>query len=381
MLQLFAEEEIASILKFQKTHALYRQTPFVSLSHLAEYIGVGEIRLKDESQRFGLNAFKVMGGIYAIGKYIANTLDKNIEELSFSELQSEEVKQQLGDLTFISATDGNHGRGVAWAAKELGQQSVIYLPKGSSQERLDAIRNAGAKAEITDVNYDETVEMCARLAEENGWVLVQDTAWEGYEAIPQWIMQGYASIAKEMADQAEKEHALPPTHVILQAGVGSFAAGIAAYFIRRYGEKAPKIVLAEPDQADCYFRSFSDEEGRMRTVTGDMNSMMAGLNCGVPNTQAFELLKHHASGAFSCPDWVAGLGMRVLGNPLAGDARIISGESGAVPLGLLYHLAVSERSDAWTELGFGTDSRVWLISTEGDTDAENYRRVVWLKDR
>lgn len=226
----FSEEAIKkSVRDFQKTHVAYEKTPLRTLSNLANYLHIADLKVKDESFRFGLHAFKVLGGIYAIGKYIADQLGERIENLSFSELQSEAVREKIGQLTFISATDGNHGKGVAWAARELGQNSVIYLPKGSSQARLDAIRKEGAEAAITDKNYDDTVKMCSKLAETNGWIMVQDTAWEGYDKIPLWIMQGYATIAAEIIEEQERV----PTHIFVQAGVGSFAAGIAAYFLSR----------------------------------------------------------------------------------------------------------------------------------------------------
>lgn len=157
----------------------------------------------------------------------------------------------------------------------MGHQSIIYLPKGSSLERLEAIRNERASAEITDVNYDETVRMCAALAEKNNWILVQDTAWEGYDDIPLWIMQGYAAIAKEMVKQLEVQSSEAPTHVFLQAGVGSFAAAIAAYLIHYYQKAPPKIIVVEPHLANCYYRSFSNNDGKIEAVAGDMNLWLA----------------------------------------------------------------------------------------------------------
>ncbi|MFD1929175.1 diaminopropionate ammonia-lyase [Sporosarcina siberiensis] len=376
-LSYFSKDEINKVLKFQKTHPLYTNTPLESLPSLADYLSVAEIRVKDESQRFGLNAFKVMGGIYAIGKYLAEKLGRDIESLSFSELQSSEVRDQLGDITFISATDGNHGRGVAWAARELGQKSVIYMPKGSSKQRLNAIREEGATAAITDVNYDETVRICAKLAEENGWVMVQDTAWEGYDEIPLWIMQGYSAIAQEIIEEMEVQKEKPPTHIFLQAGVGSYAAGIGAYYTQYYRDDPPKIVVVESNLADCYYRSFSNSTGTMEIVSGDMNTIMAGLACGEPNKRAFRILKQYAWASYSCADHIAALGMRVLGNPLLNDPKIISGESGAVPLGLLFYLRAFENRKACEELRLNETSRILLISTEGDTDYQSYLDVVW----
>lgn len=376
-LELFSTDKIANVLNFQKTHKQYAETPLVSLNHLSKHLNLASIQVKDESKRFGLNAFKVMGGIYAIGKYIADKLGRNIETISFEELQSEEVKEQIGNITFISATDGNHGRGVAWAARELGQKSIIYMPKGSSESRLEAIRNEGAESKITNVNYDETIRICASLADENGYVMVQDTAWEGYEEIPLWIMQGYASIAMEITEELEKLQEKPPTHIFLQAGVGSFAASIAAYFLQYYGVQNIKIIIIEPDLADCYYRSFANNGGNIEAVTGDMNSIMAGLCCGEPNIRSFKMLKQYAHSFYSCPDSVAALGMRVLGNPISPDEKIISGESGAIPLGLLYYLRKAGESEDVDEIGLNENSRVLFINTEGNTDPQNYLDIVW----
>jgi diaminopropionate ammonia-lyase len=377
-LSFFKNKEISNVHAFQQTHESYTETPLFHLKNLANELNLREIYVKDESYRFGLNAFKVMGGIYAIGKCIANLLEEDIENLSFDVLKSPKVKERLGDLTFISATDGNHGRGVAWAARELGYQSEIYMPKGSSEERLEAIRNEGAKAKILDLNYDDAVRYCADLAKSNNWIMVQDTAWEGYDDIPLWIMQGYASMAKEITDQLNGSNSKPPTHVFLQAGVGSFAGAIAAYFVEQYREEAPAIIIVEPNEADCYYRSFSTPGGERTLVTGDMSTIMAGLACGEPNTRAFRVLRNYASAAFSCADYVSALGMRMYGNPIANDPRIISGESGAVTLGLLYYLRKDqEYSPIGKELHLDESSRVLLISTEGDTDRKHYRDVVW----
>lgn len=375
-LSFFKREEIVKVHEFQKSHQSFSVTPLHRLKNLADYLDLGEIRVKDESFRFGLNAFKVMGGIYAVAKYLADSLGKDIQELSFDSLKK--YKEQLGDLTFISATDGNHGRGVAWATRELGHKSIIYMPKGSSIHRLNAIRAEGAKAEITELNYDDSVRMCAKLMEENGWIMVQDTAWEGYDKIPLWIMQGYGAMAKEIVEQLEAEAIPQPTHIFLQAGVGSFAGAIAAYMVEYYRDNPPVIVVVESDQADCYFRSFSSEQGKLTTVTGAMDTIMAGLACGEPNTRAFRILRQYATATFSCDDKIAALGMRIYGNPIKGDSPVISGESGAVTLGLLHELQNNNLySTISDELSLDSNSNVILINTEGDTDPYDYRDIVW----
>lgn len=369
---------IEEVLKFQQTHPTYTKTPLHSLTALARNLQLGAIYAKDESHRFGLNAFKVLGGIYAVAKYIANRLDIPFENLSFEQLHTAEVKQALGTLTFISATDGNHGRGVAWAARELGHQSIIYMPKGSSQQRLQAIRDEGAEASIRDVNYDECVRQCADLAEEKGYIMVQDTAWPGYEEIPLWIMQGYAAMAFEITEQLGEACLQPPTHIILQAGVGSFAGAIAAYFQQVYVENPPTIIVVEADQAACYYKSFISETGEIQFVDGDMATIMAGLACGEPNTDAYKILRHYAKATFACDDAISAMGMRMYGNPLADDPKIISGESGAVTLGLLAYLQRFADPAIAQQLALNAHSRVLVISTEGNTDEAQYENVTWL---
>lgn len=370
----FRDEEVQKVYSFQKTHDAYRKTPLRSLDTLSGQLNISKLFVKDESYRFDLNAFKVMGGIYAISHYLADKMHLSLTDLSFYRLKNEVARHGLKNVTFVSATDGNHGRGVAWVARELGVRSVIRMPKGSSVKRLEAIRAEGADAEITNVNYDETVRVCNQIASENGYVMVQDTSWPGYRKIPLWIMQGYASIAKEIIEELE----MPPTHIFLQAGVGSYAGAIAAYFLQHFYQSPPRIILVEPDKADCYFRSLGRSDGGMTCVTGEMSTIMAGLACGEPNQTAFTILSHYTFGAISCSDNVTALGMRILGNPLNGDRRIVSGESGAVTMGALYLLCTEEcfRQDR-LNMEINEQSRVLLISTEGDTDQKSYRDIVW----
>ncbi len=376
--QLFARHEVDKARSFHRSFAAYRETPLVNLRQLSAHLGVAGIYVKDESFRFGLNAFKVLGGSYAIGNYLAQRLGMDIAELSFERLRSGEVKQLLGEVTFTSATDGNHGRGVAWAAQQLGQKAVIYMPKGSAQERLGHILSTGAEGYITDLNYDDAVRLAAANAREHGWVVIQDTAWEGYYDIPVWIMQGYTTMAAEAIEQLRVQGVDKPTHVFLQAGVGSYAGAIQGVLAAMFPEERPITVIVEPDQADCLYQSSLAKDRRPRAVTGDLDTIMAGLACGEPNPIAWELLRDYADAFVSCPDYIAAQGMRILGNPLGNDARIISGESGAVTTGLLDRIMRDERLRTVRErLQLDEHSRVLLFSTEGDTDSQAYRRIVW----
>ena len=193
----------------------YAPTPLVSLDGLAHSLGVSKIWIKDESKRFGLNAFKALGGSYAMARCLSEKLGKPLEEMSFEELCAPAARRALGDITFVTATDGNHGRGVAWAARLLGQKAVVYMPKGSAAERLENIRAQGAQAEITEYNYDDAVRLANRMAEEHGWILIQDTAWPGYEEIPAHIMQGYTTLAAETLQQLEEKGADTSAGVVL----------------------------------------------------------------------------------------------------------------------------------------------------------------------
>ncbi len=361
--------------RFHGSFPVYGETPLRRLKNLAELTGVEEIYVKDEAYRFGLNAFKVLGGSYAIGSYIAKKLGRKLEELTYETIVSEEVRKELGPVTFISATDGNHGRGVAWTAGQLKQASVIYMPKGSAAERLDNIRAEGARAEITDYNYDDAVRLANRHADENGWVLVQDTSWPGYEEIPTNIMQGYTSLALEAYDQLRGRK---PTHIFLQAGVGSFAAAVSGFFADVYGEDRPAVIIVEPEEAACIFKTMKAGDGRIHPVTGEMKTIMAGLACGEPVTVGIEILRNYADHYISCPDYVAAEGMRILSSPLPGDERIIAGESGAAGFGLAYEIITNPKLKEYKEtLRIDEASVLLFINTEGDTDKENYRRIIW----
>lgn len=375
----FEEKEMKEVYDFHKSLPGYKATPLVELDDLAKYYGVQKLWLKDESKRFGLNAFKVLGGSYAIGKYLSQKLGRDMSELPFNVLISDEVKKQLGDVTFVTATDGNHGRGVAWVANKLRQKSVVYMPKGSAKMRFDAIAREGADVSITDLNYDDAVRLANKGAEEHGWIMVQDTAWDGYEEIPLWIMQGYSTIINEIVEQLEAAKEEKPTHVFLQAGVGSFAGAVQGYLAHLYGDDRPITIICEPHGANCIYKSMEANDGKPHNVTGDLTTIMAGLACGEPNTISWKILRDNTDFSVSCDDSIAARGMRVLSSPLGNDQRVISGESGAVGLGLF--TVLSEKKEEYAELmkalKIDENSRILCISTEGDTDVEGYKNVVW----
>ncbi len=373
-LAFLSRESAEKVREFHRSFPVYEATPLQHLPETAKYLGLGDVYVKDESYRFGLNAFKVLGGSYAIGNYLARKLGKKISEVDYQTLVSDEVRRKLGDITFVTATDGNHGRGVAWTANQFRQKAVVYMPKGSAKERLENIQAEGAEASITNLNYDEAVRLANSQAEEKGWVMVQDTAWEGYEDIPTWIMQGYGTMGLEAWEQIPER----PTHIFLQAGVGSMAGAVTGLFSAIYGEDKPVITIVEPNKADCLYRTAEANDGQRHFVKGDMDTIMAGLACGEPCSIGWNILKDYADYFISCPDYVAARGMRILGNPSGKDDRVISGESGAAAFGCVAEIMTNPQlSDMKKQLGLDEKSRVLFFSTEGDTDRENYKAIVW----
>ena len=378
-LELMSEKNVKKANEFHKSFPQYSVTPLQNLSSLAKYLGVKNIFCKDESYRFGLNAFKVLGGSYAMGRYIAKEGGRDISELPYNVLSSDKLREEFGQATFFTATDGNHGRGVAWAAKRLGQKAVVRMPKGTTKTRFDNIAKEGAEVTIEEVNYDDCVRMAAaEAAKTEHGIIVQDTAWAGYEEIPSWILQGYGTLVLE-ADKQLKENGVDrPTHVFVQAGVGSLAGAVVGYFAHKYKENPPVMVVCEASAADCLYRSAVQADGNLVNVTGDLQTIMAGLACGEGNTIGWDILKNHVTVFASCPDWMSAKATRIYANPLENDPHIISGESGSVPLGLAYTaLHDEDAKDLKEALKLDENSNILVISTEGDTDPVRYREIVW----
>ena len=290
---------------FHSSFPQYSITPLDQLSGMAAYLGLGGLFVKNEAHRFGLNAFKVLGGSFAMARYIAQEMDRDVSEMTYDYLTSENFRREFGQATFFTATDGNHGRGVAWAAHKLGQKAVVHMPKGSSKPRFDNIAKEGAQVTIEELNYDDCVRLAAAEAErtEHG-VIVQDTAWDGYEEIPSWIMQGYGTMASESAEQLRVGVNRPP-HVFIQAGVGSLAGAVVGYYTNLFPNDPPKFIVMEAMAADCLYQGALAGDGKPRAVTGDLRTIMAGLACGEPNTISWDILRNHPTGSApgACGCW------------------------------------------------------------------------------
>ncbi len=357
----------------------YQRTPLVRLDAMARRLGVKAILVKDESKRFGLNAFKGLGSLYALTRVVCHKLGLDVDTISFSDLKKPEYADIIQKMVFVTATDGNHGRGVSWAAGQLGCEAHIYMPVGSSELRAQAIRNVNpkAKATIMETNYDDTVRYASKQADENGWYLIQDTSWEGYEEIPAWIIQGYTTMAYEACQQMA-EQGIAPTHVFVQAGVGAMAGSVVGYLANVLKDNRPYFGIVEPEAIACIYQSGKMADGAPHEAINQQPTIMAGLNCGEPCTITWPILRDFADWYFKCPDYVSAYGMRLLAAPEATDSKIVSGESGAVTTGLVNLIAgKSEYATLKEKLDLNENSIVLCFNTEGDTDPVCYRQIVY----
>jgi len=376
--EMFPIEVARTARRFHRQIPGYQMSPLVALSNLATMFGVGGIWVKDEASRLELNSFKVLGGSFALYRFIQNRLNIDDSKMNYEYLISKEVKDLLGDITFASATDGNHRRGIAWAAQKLGHPCVIYVHKETSKRRIDAIRSYGATVKIIDGNYDDAVRQIVVDAEKHGWEIISDTSWEGYRQVPTWIMQGYSTMMAEIQEQLSCQGIPRPTHVFVQAGVGALAAAVTGFYHSLCKDKAPKCIIVEPDKAACIFESARKDDGEPHSVGGALDTIMAGLACGQPSEIAWNVLKDTGDAFIQVPDYIAARGMRVYATPLKGDPFIVSGESGAVTLGALISILKERGAEELRDfLQIDDSSQILLINTEGNTDPVLFRQVIW----
>lgn len=371
--EFLKDESTRPVQQLHRQLDCYDETPLVELKEMAKSVGVRSILVKDESHRFGLKAFKGLGGIYALFRVICKELGLDYRTTTLQDLRGTELAKKIESLVFATTTDGNHGKGVAWAAAQFGCEAHIFMPAGTVPARVQAIRDINPKAtvKVMDIGYDDTVRLVSKLAKEQGWHLVQDTSWDGYEEIPRWLIQGYSTMVKEASEQMSSLN-LAPTHVFVQSGVGSMPAGVVGCLANIYKNNNLKFAVVEPDGMACIYASAKAGDGRPHPADPQIPSVMAGLNCGEPCTIAWPILRDFSSAFFKCPNKTTEEGMRLLASPEGADQKIISGESGAVCVGLINSLT----QEAKDLLGIDNLSVILCFSTEGDTDPENYRRVV-----
>jgi diaminopropionate ammonia-lyase len=344
----------SSPLQFHKSLEAYKDTPLVSLPALAQSFSVGNIFIKDESHRFGLNAFKGLGASYAIHEMLKkNPLIK----------------------TFCTATDGNHGRAVAWSANRINKHSVVFVPRDASNYRIEAIKKEGANVLKVNGNYDDACAHAEAMSIKEGWQLMQDTAWDGYEEVPAYIMAGYLTHFIELECCLHETNSPEVDIVFLQAGVGSWAASAVWYYLNKYGANKPKLVVVEPTESDGILASFKNEN---RTAPeGNFETIMAGLNCGIPSSTAWEILQSGVNASMKIEDSCTMKAMRALYYPLQEDEQVIAGESGAAGLAGFMALMNDDKYATLKEsLNINENTRILFFNTEGNTDPERFQKII-----
>lgn len=349
----------------------YQPTKLRDLKGLAAAAGISSILYKDEGARFGLGSFKALGGAYAVASYLQGAVAARTSvRPSTSDLAAGKLRDVTSSITITCATDGNHGRSVAWGAQNFGCHCVIYVHGAVSQGRRDAIAAYGADVRVVAGTYDDAVRQAAKDAAANGWQVVSDTSYEGYTEVPRYVMQGYGIIMDEIVDQLP--NAVFPTHVFVQGGVGGLAASMCSYLWERFSEKSPMLFVAEPEKARCLL--LSAKAGRPTSDEGALNTIMAGLACGEVSLLAWNILDEGADGFIAIEDESAAETMCLLADGRFGDEPIVAGESAVAGLAAMLLLAGGPETRRSVKLD--SNSVVLVIGTEGATDPTVYSKIV-----
>jgi len=367
--------ENSDIFDLHRSIPEYRPTPLVSLPELARSLGIGRLFVKDESFRFGLKAFKALGSTYAIYRMVKDYLRNNNGPEVIPDNFYNNNFLRANEFKFCTATDGNHGRAVAWSARKLRQRAVIYMPGNSVKARIENIKSEGAEVIIVDGSYDSAVSRAAIDANKNGWQMVSDTSWPGYEDIPRYIMAGYLTMFREI--QQQMEESIPIDALFVQGGVGALAGSASWFYNREYSLSTPRLISVEPNSAACLLESIKSKNGFPVSLINDPNSIMAGLNCGTPSPVAWLFIKTGYDLFMSVSDEYCIDAMQKYFRAIGNDPQIISGESGAA--GLAGLIALFKHKSARTirnKLGLGAESTILLINTEGDTDSVAFDTLV-----
>ena len=346
----------------------YAPTPLRDLAPLADRWGLGRVWLKDESHRLGLPAYKVLGAAWAVSRVLEQRYGPLGEWRDLAGLRARLAPHP--PLRLVTATDGNHGRGVARMAHWLGWPAEVYLPAGSAAARLEGIRSEGARVIEVYGTYDEAVTRAARAAEAPGALLLQDHGWEGYEQVPAWVAEGYETIFAEVDEALAAAGEPGPDLVLVQVGVGTLASAAVRHFRREGLGRPPRLAGVEPTGAACALRSIAAGAPVMLEV-GAHASIMAGLNCGTPSSAAWPDLREGIDAWVAVEDARAEEAMRVLA-----ALGVVAGESGAAGLAGLMELMAGADAATRARLGLGPGARVLVLSTEGATDPAGWERVV-----
>jgi len=324
----------------------YSPTPLISLNKLSKDLGLKNVFYKDESKRFNLKSFKALGGAYAV----------------------EQVSKTKKNITVATATAGNHGRSVAWGAKRLGLKCKIFISEYVSENRAEAMRGFGAEVFRVKGNYDNSLKECINQSKKNGWEIIQDVAWDGYEEVPKLTMAGYAVMMKEISDQINNNHI---THIFLQAGVGGMAAAMIAG-CARYLKNIPNIIIVEPENADCVLQAV--EKNKIVTIEITKESLMGGMSCGEVSLIPWKIINNNAHYCISVPDDKISDTVKLLANSTFSENKIIGGEC-ATP-GII-SLIASCNSILKEKINLNSNSEVMLLGCEGDVDRELYEKLLY----
>jgi diaminopropionate ammonia-lyase len=349
----------------------YEATPLYDLAGLAKTLKIGALWYKDEAPRFGLGSFKALGGAYAVFRWLAERIKAETgQDVDSATLLGKSQRKLTEKLTVATATDGNHGRSVAWGASIFGCRAIVYIHATVSEGRRKAIEKFAAEVRRIDGDYDDSVRICAADAAANGWQVISDTSYTGYTEIPKLVMQGYGVMVDEALQQLPD--GARPTHVFIQAGVGGLPAAVIARLWQRLGSGRPSIVIVEPDAADCVYQSAL--AGKPARASGNLETLMAGLACGEVSPVAWQVIRAGSSAFMTLPDSEAVRAMRTLARGLNGDKPVVGGESGVG--GLAGLIAAAGDRTVREALDLRPDSKVILFGSEGDTDPELYEKLV-----
>lgn len=350
----------------------YKPTPLVELDALAADLGINKLYYKDEGKRFNLKSFKALGGAYAVVRILKDHLSLKLNNTTITEedILNRKYADYLTNFTVVTATDGNHGRSVAWGAHQCGIKCMIYMHKGVSASRAIAIELLGATVVWVDGNYDDSLSMVKRHAIENQWYIISDTSYDGYIYAPKFVMAGYSVMTREISEQLKGQE--PPTHIIIQGGVGGLAGAVCLHSKLIWQDKRPRFVIVEPETADCLYQSA--KEGSPTMVHISKETMMGGLSCGEVSLIAWKILKPGADDFTTINDELVAPAMRLLNRGLGNDPKIIAGESGVAGLALM--MEIKNNPEMKAALGLDHNSRVLLFGTEGDTDPEIYQQII-----
>jgi len=351
----------------------YAPTPLHTLAALAREAGVAGIHYKDEGGRFEPGSFKALGGAYAVQQLLRQEIGARLSRnVSLEDVRERRYPDQAREVTVATATDGNHGRSVAWGAARFGCSCVIYIHREVSEGRREAMEAYGARVVRVDGNYDDSVRQAQADAATSGWFIVSDTSYSGYTTLPRYVMAGYTVMMKEVLAQFPAGHV--PTHIVLQGGCGGLAAAVSVYLWQTLGARRPRLIVVEPVQADCLYRSIAS--GRRTDVVISEESLMAGLSCGEVSTLAWTAVQQAVTDFVTMNDDLVAPTMRLLARGGQDGPPIVAGES-AVP-GVAVILAASGRQDLRQALGLLPTSEILVLGTEGATDPRIYQELVGM---